>query len=128
MAAPLAAAIVQRGGEVRTRAKVTRLLTRNGRVTGVEVGGGERIAAEHVVLAASLAPAQQLVRQALGGHPWFEPMLRLPSMPAVTIQLELDRPSMPLDRGPSGRGPCLPASPRSRAPRSARAAAGCRSS
>lgn len=107
MAAPLAAAIVQRGGEVRTRAKVSRLLTRDGRVTGVEVGGGERIAAEHVVLAASLAPAQQLVRQALGGHPWFGPMLRLPSMPAVTIQLELDRPSMPLDRVTFGPGTVL---------------------
>ncbi|HVF61516.1 MAG TPA: FAD-dependent oxidoreductase [Thermoanaerobaculia bacterium] len=106
LAAPLAAAIVQRGGEVRTRAKVTRLLTRNGRVTGVEIGGGERIAAEHVVLAASLAPAQQLVRQAFGGHSWFEPMLRLPSMPAVTIQLELDVPPEPraaVDHPDAGR-------------------------
>jgi 15-cis-phytoene desaturase len=106
MSAPIAAAIVHNGGEVRTRAKVTRLLTDGGRVTGVEAGG-RRIAAEHVVLAASLAPAQKLIRQALGDHPWFQPMLRLPSMPAVTIQIELDRPSMPIDRTTFGPGTVL---------------------
>ena len=109
MAAPLAAAIVRNGGEVRTRAEVTRLLTdsaRGDRVMGVEAAG-EPIAAEHVVLAASLAPAQRLVRQAFGHHPWFQPMLRLPSMPAVTIQIELDRPSMPIDRTTFGPGTVL---------------------
>jgi len=102
MAAPVAAAIERQGGAVRTRARVTRLLTGGGRVSGVEIGG-QRIDAEHVVLATSLAPAQQLLRPALGGHPWFQPMLRLPSMPAVTIQMELDQPSMPLDRVTFGR-------------------------
>ncbi|HWM89330.1 MAG TPA: FAD-dependent oxidoreductase [Thermoanaerobaculia bacterium] len=106
MAAPVASAIVRNGGEVRTRARVTRLLTEGGRVSGVEVGR-ERIAAEHVVLAASLAPAQHLVRQAFGSHPWFQPMLRLPSMPSVTIQMELDRPSMPIDRTTFGPGTVL---------------------
>lgn len=106
MAGPIASAIVHNGGEVRTRARVTRLLTDGGRVTGVEVGG-ERIAAEHVVLAASLAPAQQLLRPAFGKHPFFQPMLRLPSMPSVTIQIELDRPSMPIDRTTFGPGTVL---------------------
>ena len=106
MAAPVASAIVRKGGEVRTRARVTRLLTQNGRVTGVEVGG-ERIAARHVVLAASLAPAQQLIEQVFGQHPWFHPMLRLPSMPAVTIQMELDGPSLPIDRATFGPGTVL---------------------
>ncbi|HEX9944257.1 MAG TPA: FAD-dependent oxidoreductase [Thermoanaerobaculia bacterium] len=106
MAAPIASAIVRNGGEVRTRARVTRLLTDGGRVSGVEVAG-ERIAADHVVLATSLAPAQRLIRQALGGHPWFRAMLRLPSMPSVTIQIELDRPSMPIDRTTFGPGTVL---------------------
>lgn len=106
MAAPIAAAVVRNGGAVRTGAKVTRLLTENGRVTGVEIGR-ERIAADHVVLAASLAPAQRLLRPAFGSHPWFEPMLRLPTMPAVTIQFELDGPSMPIDRTTFGPGTVL---------------------
>jgi 15-cis-phytoene desaturase len=106
MAGPIAAAIVRNGGGVWTRAKVTRLLTEEGRVTGVEIGG-RRIAANHVVLAASLEPAQKLIRPAFGRHPWFEPMLRLPSMPSVTIQMELDRPSMPIDRTTFGPGTVL---------------------
>ena len=106
MAAPLAAAIGRNGGEVRTRAEVTRLLTDGDRVMGVEVAG-ERIAANHVVLAASLAPAQRLIRKTLGRHPWFQPMLRLPSMPSVTIQMELDRPSIPIDRTTFGPGTVL---------------------
>ena len=103
MAAPIAAAIRRRGGEVRTHAPVTQLLTAGGRVHGVE-SAGERIVAHHVVLATALAPAQQLIRQAFGTHPWFQPMLRLPSMPSVTIQIELDRPSMPVDRTTFGPG------------------------
>jgi len=106
MAGPVASAIVRNGGEVRTRAKVTRLLAEEGRVTGVEVSG-EWIAADHVVVAASLAPAQQLIGPAFGQHPWFQPMLRLPSMPSVTIQMELDRPSMPIDRTTFGPGTVL---------------------
>jgi 15-cis-phytoene desaturase len=106
MAAPIAAAISRHGGEVRTHAKVTQLLTDGQRVTGVE-SAGEHIAANHVVVATSLAPAQHLIRQAFGNRPWFQPMLRLPSMPSVTIQLELDRPSMPLDRTTFGPGTVL---------------------
>jgi 15-cis-phytoene desaturase len=83
-----------------------RLLTDGQRVHGVE-SAGEQIAANHVVLATSLAPAQELIRPAFGTHPWFQPMLRLPSMPSVTIQLELDRPSMPLDRTTFGPGTVL---------------------
>jgi 15-cis-phytoene desaturase len=106
MAAPIAAAIVRNGGEVRTQAGVTRLLTDGRRVNGVEVAG-ERIVADHVVLATGLAPAQRLIRQALGSHPWFQPMLRLPTMPAVSIQIELDGPSMQLDRTTFGPGTVL---------------------
>jgi len=46
--------IEEKGGEVRTRADVTRITTAAGRVTGVELRGGERIAATSVL--ASVAP------------------------------------------------------------------------
>ena len=64
------------------------------------------IEARHVVVATSLRPAQRLLAQ-LAGHPWARPMLSLPSMPVVTIQLELDRPSMPYDRTTFGPGTAL---------------------
>ena len=96
MAAPVAAAIFRNGGQVRTHAPATRLLVRNQAVVGVECNG-KQVFGDHVVLATSLAPAQKLVAEALGSHPWFQPMLQLPSMPSVTIQIELDGPSMDVD-------------------------------
>ena len=97
MAGPLAQAIIQRGGEVRTNAGVERLIVEGGRVAGVQLGTGE-LRAPHVVLATSILPAQRLVRDCFAGEPWCQPMLQLPSMPAVTLQMELDEPSMDIDR------------------------------
>ena len=74
-----------------------RPLHRAGRVNGVRAGG-ERLGASHVVLATSLAPAQRLLRRALGEPAWLAPLLRLPSMAVVTFQAELDRPLLPVDR------------------------------
>ena len=106
MAAPLAAAIERQGGEVRMGTTVTSLVTNKGRVEGVEVRD-ETVEAEHVVVATSLGPAQELVRNAFGEHESFAPLLRLPSMPAVTIQLELTQPAMPIDRTTFAPGTAL---------------------
>ena len=70
----------------------------------------EEVRSSHVVLATSLAPAQQLIGNAFEGEQWFEPMLELPSMPAVTLQIELDEPAMNVDRttfGPSTAMACF---------------------
>ncbi|MFO7661370.1 MAG: FAD-dependent oxidoreductase [Chloroflexota bacterium] len=96
MCGPISESLIAKGGKVRTEAEVERLAVEDGRVIGVYVNG-EKIGADHVVLATSLAPAQRLVREALGDHPWFRKMLRLPSMPAVTLQIELDQPALPKD-------------------------------
>jgi 15-cis-phytoene desaturase len=96
MAAPIASAIVRNGGRVRTESPATNLIVENGQVAGVQCRD-ECLFADHVVIATSLAPAQQLVRQSFSNHAWFQPMLRLPSMPSVTIQMELDGPSMQVD-------------------------------
>lgn len=96
MSGPIADGLVRKGGTVETRAEVERLVVENGRVSGVVVNG-ESLHAEHVILATALAPAQRLIREALGEHKAFRPMLSLPSMPAVTLQIELDEPAMPKD-------------------------------
>jgi 15-cis-phytoene desaturase len=96
MCGPIAESFIGQGGKVRTETEVERLAVEDGRVVGVYVNG-EKIDADHVVLATSLAPAQRLIREALGDHPWFRKMLRLPSMPAVTLQIELDQPALPED-------------------------------
>jgi 15-cis-phytoene desaturase len=106
MASPLADAITRRGGTVRTDCPVRRLLLEGDRVVGVETDRGHLLSS-HVVLAASLHAAQRLVGQGLASHPWFQPMLQLPSMPAVTVQMELDCRSMELDRVTFGPGTAL---------------------
>jgi 15-cis-phytoene desaturase len=105
MCAPIAAGIEQRGGEVRTGQEVTALVVDGDRVTGVRAGG-DTLPAGHVVLATSIKPAQELL-QPFAGHPWFEPMLSLPTTPSVTLQLELDRPATDVDRTTFGPGTVL---------------------
>ncbi len=96
MSGPIAETIVRRGGAVQYDTTVERLAVEDGRVRGVYVDG-QLIEANHVVLATALGGAQPLIREALGDHPWFEKMLALPTMPAVTLQIELDEPALPED-------------------------------
>lgn len=106
MCAPVARGVEARGGQVRTASEVEALAVDDGRVTGVVVGG-ETVTADHVVVATSLAPAQGLLRPAFSDHPWFAPVLSMPTTPSVTVQLELDRPSMDVDRTTFGPGTAL---------------------
>jgi glycine oxidase len=52
LTAVLARALSAAGGELRTNASVAELTTADGRVTGVRIAGGARVAAEQVVVAA----------------------------------------------------------------------------
>lgn len=96
MAQPIAEAIGRKGGKVLTEMEVESLAFENGRVHGVVVNG-ELIEARHVVLATALSAAQHLIGQELSDHAWFKSMLQLPSTAAVTLQMELDEPSLPTD-------------------------------
>lgn len=106
MCDPIARSIEARGGEVRRNAEVSKLVESGGRVTGVELDG-ETIEAKHVVVATSLAPAQKLIGESVGDNDWFGPMLSMPSMPSSTIQFELDKPIMDVDRTTFGPGTSL---------------------
>jgi 15-cis-phytoene desaturase len=106
MTDPLAEAIRRRGGEVLTGRRVDELLLEDHAVTGVRVGE-EIIPARHVVLASSICATKDLLRPHFEASAWCEPLFRLPTMPAVTLQLELDQPSMPLDRTTFGVGTSL---------------------
>lgn len=97
MATPLGNQIAANGGIVMTGNPVERLLLSDNRVNGVSVEGKEYLA-DHVVLATSLAPAQRLLQQTFPTHPWFAPMFRLPTMPSVTLQLELSERATEKDR------------------------------
>jgi 15-cis-phytoene desaturase len=94
---PIAKAIVDRGGIIRTGSPVQSLLVENGRVTGVRLDDAE-MRADAVVLAVPLHAAQDVLRAPFGNHESFQPMLRLPSLSAATIQFELNGPLLSSDR------------------------------
>jgi 15-cis-phytoene desaturase len=97
MMKPLAEAIIQRGGEVRLDSPVDQLVVENGKVLGVMVHN-KKIFADHVVVATSLIHAQKLVGEAFGENSAFKDMLALPTMPAISLQIDLDSPSTEVDR------------------------------
>jgi 15-cis-phytoene desaturase len=103
MAGPIAAAVRSRGGAIKTGAVAERLIIEDAKVTGVVVNG-EKLAADHVVVASSLAGAQRLIKPGFSGQDWAKGLLSLPSTPAVTLQLKLDQPMLPKDRTTFGPG------------------------
>lgn len=108
MAEPIAQRIRALGGKVDTVSAVTSLIVRRDRVEGVAIGDRE-VPAREVVLATSLAPAQKLIRNAFGRESWNQDMLSLKTMPSATLQLELSKPALPVDRGTFGPGTSLSA-------------------
>lgn len=107
MCGPFAQAIAQRGGRVRTDAEVSRLDVRNDRVCGVELTSGERMTGDMVVIAAPLHAAQAILKKDFATHPDLASFFSLPSMPAITVQYELDAPATPQDRTIFGPGSAL---------------------
>jgi 15-cis-phytoene desaturase len=93
---PIAEAIRDRGGIIRDDSPVRKLVVENGRVIGVRLEE-EELRADAIVLAVPLKPAQGLLRPEFESNDWFQPMLRLPSLSAATIQFELDVNLLPTD-------------------------------
>lgn len=90
--------IAARGGEVRTDAKVQRLVVENGRVAGVELKGAERdakhgemVAADYVISAVPPAALLQMLPDELRGKE-FSKLASLGSSPIVSINLWFDKP------------------------------------
>ncbi len=96
LANPIAQSIRQRGGRVETSTPVDSLIYTNGKVVGVVLGGME-VRSSHVILATSLKPAQDILQRS-GIHDGFDHLFALPTMPAVTIQIELNEPVSLVDR------------------------------
>jgi 15-cis-phytoene desaturase len=95
MAAPIADAIVRRGGEVRTGVMVEKILFDDGKAVGV--AAGEQIfSAPRIVLAATIAPAKKIVKASdnVPDDAELEKLRVLPDMSGVTVQIELDSPAL----------------------------------
>jgi len=87
--------VSSRGGEVRYRAAVRRIVIENGKACGVELVSGEPVTARSVVCA---VPHGALSRLLGGSHPSLCDVLRrvegLSASPILTVHLWLDRPVM----------------------------------
>jgi 15-cis-phytoene desaturase len=97
MCQPIADKIKENGGTIRTESKVVTLIHEDNRIKGVILDDGQRLEAKNTILATTLYSAQQLVTPHFEQHEWFKPMLGLKLMPAVSFQMELDEPALPMD-------------------------------
>jgi 15-cis-phytoene desaturase len=94
---PMVRYVEKKGSEVRTGSPVAQLIVDKKTVTGVVVGKKE-LHADVVIVATSLASSQALITASKLSSPQLNPMMKLASMPSVTLQLELTEPSMEIDR------------------------------
>ncbi|MGH7749909.1 MAG: phytoene desaturase family protein, partial [Candidatus Dormibacteria bacterium] len=92
LAAHLASVVTAHGGQVRTRARVSRIVVQSNRVTGVELTSGERIAADVVV---SNADIKRTLLELVGPDHVPSRLLRRTenyrmSVPLVNLYIALD--------------------------------------
>lgn len=95
---PLVDYVLERGGSITLGAPVRKIEISRKNVTGVWVDE-ELHEAEVVILAASLQGAKEIIANSdIPKSPKFKRLLQLPTMPAVTFQLELSEPALVKDR------------------------------
>jgi 15-cis-phytoene desaturase len=107
MCQPIADHIVKHGGIVKTNSKVQTLVFEDHKVKGVILDHGEKYEADYTVVATTLYSAKQLLKPHFENEDWFQPMLQLPLMPAVSFQIEMTEPALPMDITTFGPYTCL---------------------
>ena len=91
---PIIDHIKKNGADVRSGCPVTRIIIKDGVAVGVETMG-EEIRASSVVVATGLGAAQDLLSKVLPDEPWIT---KLPTLPGLSVQIELDKALWPVDR------------------------------
>lgn len=98
IAKPIANKIELNRGKVHVGSPVKRLLLENEQVTGVILENGKVIKGNSVILATDLASAKKILKNDFSNNPALQSMFKLPTMPAVTVQMEFSKPVLPYDR------------------------------
>lgn len=98
LAKPISDAILKKGGTIKTSCEVINLIKSYNEIKGVELNNNEKIYADKVILAADLVNAKKLLKDIKGFDEWLNPILELPTMSSMTIQFDLNEPSLPYDR------------------------------
>ncbi|WP_017185196.1 hydroxysqualene dehydroxylase [Alkalibacillus haloalkaliphilus] len=85
------------GGEVTLNQGVERLLVEGEEVVGVDLGH-DKFYAEQVVLSTDIGAAQNIISQSPLDQINFYSLLKLPTLPAISVQIELTEPVLEHDR------------------------------
>ncbi len=94
LAKPIADKFQKLGGTIKLNSAVASLILENDKVKGVRTN--KKIYSEKVILATDIINTKKLV----GGYnfDYFRNISLMPTMSAITVQIELKKPLMPLDR------------------------------
>lgn len=84
----------ERGGEVRLKATVARILVEKGRAYGVELAGGERLDSEWVITAVPSFDLLPLFSEAVAREGFFARLKEILFSPIVNLHMWFDRPVM----------------------------------
>jgi len=96
MCEPIAEKIRSLGGTIILEKTVKEVLMENNRVKGVITEEGEEFRGKAVVIATTIIAAKKILKS-FENDPSFQDFFSLPTMPAVTLQIELDQPALEKD-------------------------------
>jgi len=96
MCLPIANEVEKKGGEILYNQRVEGVLMEGGAAVGVRTEKGERWMAENVVLAVPISAAKEILAP-LKNEESLKDFFALPTMSAVTFQLEMDKPALKKD-------------------------------
>lgn len=90
---PFAAYLEQRGVEIRMEVEIEEILYNAGQreITGFRLAGGETLEADVYVVAMPQWNFVDMMPQALQNEPFFAQIAELPTAPAISVQMWLDR-------------------------------------
>lgn len=107
MCKPIADWIEKRGGMIMTGTKVDSLQYVEEKIKGVTLNEKINYEADYTIVATTLHSAKHLLKPNFEEHSWFQPMFKLPLMPAVCFQIDLAEPALPLDITTFAPNTCL---------------------
>lgn len=82
----------RRGATIRLGCRVKRIAVDRGRAKGVELDDGDRLAAEHVIVAVPQFRLLSLLPESLSAHPQLAGIDRIETAPISSVHLWFDRP------------------------------------
>ena len=109
LCAPMAKHATDRGGEVRTKAGLKRILVDEvtGDVTGMELIGGEVVTGDHYVSAMPVDALKLLLPDVWKPDPFFKQLEELEGIPVINVHIWFDRKLRPYDGLVFSRSPLL---------------------